>query len=309
MELAWIQAFVAVAEELHFSRAAERLHMAPSPLSQTIRRLERHLGVELFERSTRKVALTPAGESFLVHVRTVVEEMELAERAARARGDVVYGRVRVGFSGSLNHATLPVLVRAVRERHPNISFDLTARVATAESVQRIARGELDLGFVGMPVDSTVVAARPISVDRLGVVVPQSHPLARSEELQLHDVVGEGIISLPLSPGSRLSEATVGAFAREGLRPHVAQEVNDPSLMVSFVAQGMGVAVAPEGMVPTLPRGVVFRPLAGEPAVLVSGIAWSPHDLTAALAAVLAVAREVLPTPGAARDHVRPQHNE
>jgi DNA-binding transcriptional LysR family regulator len=80
-------------------------------------------------------------------------------------------------------------------------------------------------------------------------------------------------------------------------------------MVSFVAQGVGVAVAPEGMVPTLPRGVVFRPLAGEPVVLVSGIAWNPHELSAALAAVLAVARDVLPTPEAARDHVRPQHNE
>lgn len=303
-----MQAFVAVAEELHFGRAAARLHVAPSPLSQTVRRLERHLGVELFERSTRSVALTAAGEAFLLHVRAVLADIDLAERAARARGEDAYGRVRVGFSGSLNHGTLPRLVAAMQQRHPQVALELTARVATTESVERLTRGDLDLGFVGMPVDSSVVRSRAILVEQLGVVVPEQHAVAASGEVSLVELAGEDFVCMPTSPGSRLSEATLSTFAREGLRPHIAQEVNDPYLMLSLVAAGVGLAMAPEGVRGTLPKGVRFVPLAGDPAVLVSGIAWHPDRVPAALAAVLAVAEEVLPTPPAAPHHVRQQHN-
>src|SRR5919107_4923427 len=134
MEIRWIEAFIAVAEELHFGRAAARLQMAQSPLSQTIRKLERDLRTPLFERSTRSVSLTAAGQAFLPHARKVMEEVETARRATHASTGGVYGRVAMGFSGVLNHLSLPPLTRAVRERFPDIALDLVGRVMTRDAV-------------------------------------------------------------------------------------------------------------------------------------------------------------------------------
>ena len=114
MEIRQLEAFVAVAEELHFGRAAARLRLAQSPLSQTIRKLERELGATLFDRSTRSVALTPAGVALLPHAHRVFEELELGRQATRAASGVFYGTVSIGFSGAPNHRTLPPLTRAVR---------------------------------------------------------------------------------------------------------------------------------------------------------------------------------------------------
>src|SRR6185295_12972840 len=122
MEIRWLHAFVAVAEELHFGRAAARLQMAQSPLSQTIRKLERDVGVELFERSTRSVALTAGGHAFLPHAYRVLEGVETARQATKAAEGGVYGRVRIGFSGVLNYQALPPLTRALRQRYPHVEL-------------------------------------------------------------------------------------------------------------------------------------------------------------------------------------------
>lgn len=296
MELVWLNAFVAVAEELHFGRAATRLHVAPSPLSQTIRRLERHLGVRLLERTTRTVALTAAGESFLRHAREVLADVDLAERAARARGEDVYGTVQVSFSGALNAATLPRLVKAMHQRHPHVALTLTARLATAEAIDRLGRGEVDLAFVGLPVDTSLVAARAILDERLDLVVPVGHPLVGRRRVALPALAGESFVAMPTHPGSALSEVTYGAFARHGIRPHIAQEVNDPYLLLGLVAAGVGVALVPSGMRPLLPEGVVRVGLADGDVRLVSALAWRPEAVTPALAVVLTVADEILPTP-------------
>ena len=178
MEIRWLEAFLAVAEELHFGRAAARLRMAQSPLSQTIRRLERELDVTLFDRSTRSVALTPAGEALLPHAHRVFEELELARQATRAVSGVFYGTVRIGFSGALNHLTLPPLTRAVRQRYPEVTLELVGRVMTRDGVAQIERGALDLAFVALPLDpSPLVRTRLIAREPLGVALPVDHPLA------------------------------------------------------------------------------------------------------------------------------------
>lgn len=304
MELVWLVAFVAVAEELHFGRAAARLHMAPSPLSQTIRRLERHLGVRLLQRTTRSVALTAAGESFLRHAREVLADIDLAERAARARGEDVYGTVAVSFSGALNAATLPRLVKAVHGSHRHVALTLTARLATGEAVARLGRGEVDLAFVGLPVDTALVCARAILDEPLDLVVPQGHPLAGRRRVGLPALAQESFVTMPTHPGSALSEVTYAAFARHGIRPHIAQEVNDPYLLLGLVAAGVGVALVPSGMRPLLLVGVERVALADPDVRLVSALAWRREAMTPALAAVLAVAEEVLPTPAdpAPRSH-------
>ena len=146
MEIRWLEAFIAVAEELHFSKAATRLNLAQSPLSQTIRRLERDLGTTLFDRNTRSVTLTPAGQALLPYARRVFADIELGRQATRARNGVVHGTVSIGFSGALNHQSLPPLTRAVRSRYPDVTLALTGRGDDPRRRRAVdERGDLDLG--------------------------------------------------------------------------------------------------------------------------------------------------------------------
>ena len=179
MEIRWLEAFVAVAEELHFGRAAARLRLAQSPLSQTIRKLERELGVTLFDRSTRSVALTPgrAGAAAARPPGLRGAGAGAAGRPGRCPGSF-YGTVSIGFSGALNHLTLPPLTRAVRQRYPEVTLKLVGRVMTRDGVEQVERGALDLAFVALPLDpSPVVRTRLIAREPLGVALPVDHPLA------------------------------------------------------------------------------------------------------------------------------------
>jgi DNA-binding transcriptional LysR family regulator len=292
-----LAAFVAVAEELHFGRAAARLRIAQSPLSQTIRRLERELGVALFDRSTRSVALTPAGEALLPHAHRVFEELERGRQATRAVSGVVYGTVRIGFSGALNHRTLPPLTRAVRRRYPDVALTLVGRVLTRDGVEQIERGGLDLAFVSLPLDpSPVVRTRLIAREPLGVALPVDHHLAGERDVDLVDLADDGFVAIPAGLGSGLQETALRACVDAGFRPRIVQEIVDPFMILTLVAAGVGVALVSAGVADVMPSGAVFVPLRGTPAHLDNAIAWSADNPSSALAAVLAVAGEVLPTP-------------
>jgi DNA-binding transcriptional LysR family regulator len=297
MEIRWLEAFVAVAEELHFGRAANRLQMAQSPLSQTIRRLERELGVTLFDRSTRSVALTPAGEALLPHAHRVFEELELARQATRAVSGVFYGTVSIGFSGALNHRTLPPLTRAVRQRYPEVALKLVGRVMTRDGVAQIEQGALDLAFVSLPLDpSPLVRTRLVGREPLGIALPVDHPLATEAEVDLVDLAADGFITTPAALGSGLQETGLRACVDAGFRPRVVQEITDPFMILTLVAAGVGVALMPAEVAELMPSGAVYRPLRGTPTYLNNAIAWSADNPSAVLKAVLAIADEVLPTP-------------
>ena len=297
MEIRWLEAFVAVAEELHFGRAAARLQLAQSPLSQTIRKLERELGVTLFDRSTRSVALTPAGEALLPHAHRVFEELELARQSTRAVSGVFYGTVSVGFSGALNHLTLPPLTRAVRQRYPEVTLKLVGRVMTRDGVEQVERGALDLAFVALPLDpSPLVRTRLIAREPLGVALPVDHPRAGAPAVDLVDLAGDGFITTPHALGSGLQETGLRACVNAGFRPRIVQEITDPFMILTLVAAGVGVALMSAEVADIMPSGSVFVPLRGEPTYLNHAIAWSADNPSNVLAAVLAVAEEVLPTP-------------
>jgi DNA-binding transcriptional LysR family regulator len=296
VELRWVEAFIAVAEELHFGRAAERLRMAQSPLSQTIRKLEKHLGVDLFDRNTRTVSLTTAGHAFLPHARRIMEELDLARRAARSTESRVYGNVRIGFSGSMNHHTVPPLTVAVRQRQPDIDLTLVGQVMTADGLRMLRRGELDLAFVGLPVNAPFAATRLIANEPLGATLPSSHPLAGADEIELKNLSDEGFITFPASQGSALRESMITACAGAGFRPHIVQEVMDPYTILSLVASEAGISLMPAPVANIMPPGSVLVPLDASVPPLRAGIAWNPEHVTPALAAVLAIAEDILPTP-------------
>jgi DNA-binding transcriptional LysR family regulator len=291
-----LQAFVAVAEELHFGRAAERLRMAQSPLSQVIRKLEKEIGTALFDRNTRSVSLTASGRALLPHAYRVLEELDLARQAAQASTGAVYGPVKIGFTGALNHHTLPPLTRAIRERYPEIDLTLVGRVMTRDGVEQVEHGHLDLAFVGLPLDPTRLRSRLIGREPLGAVLPSHHPLAGEAEIDLRDLSGEGFITTPVTAGSALQDAAMRACVDAGFRARIVQEITDPFMILTLVSAGVGVALMTAGVAGILPSGSVLVPLTGDPTYMNHGLAWSAENRSPALRAVLEVAEEVLPTP-------------
>ncbi|MFC4222299.1 LysR family transcriptional regulator [Lysinibacter cavernae] len=296
VEIRWIESFVAVAEELHFGRAAERLRVSQSPLSQTIRKLEADLGAELFRRNTRTVSLTPAGHSFLVHARKVLSEVDLARRSTTETNDGIYGNVSIGFSGVLNHLTLPRLTRQVRQRYPGINLTLVDRVISFEAMQLVKDGDLDLAFIGLPADSPPLQTRAISLEPMGATLPSDHPLADRDKISLSELAEEDFVSLPIRQGSAVRERMFQSCLNVGFRPRVVQEVIDPYLVLSFVAAGVGVSVMPSCISGIMPAGSVYVPVVEEDCVLLAGIIWDPNNGSLAVRKVLEIADEILPVP-------------
>ncbi|MFJ1900065.1 MULTISPECIES: LysR family transcriptional regulator [unclassified Streptomyces] len=296
MELRHLSAFVAVAEELHFGRAAKRLQMAQPPLSQQIRQLEKELGVQLFERNTRSVRLTSAGESFLQPVRTVFDDLGVAVRAAKAAGRGEYGRVGIGFAGASSHETLPRLTRAVRAAHPGIELVMTGQTYANVALARVADGSLDLGFVRLPVTQPGVAHRVIDEEELVCALPSDHPLAARDSVSIEALAGEPFVSFPANTGSTVRDAMVGACEAAGFNPRVVQEAPDSYTIMALVAAGVGVTLTVTSVQHIQQNGLVYRPLAGPPVRRQAALAWRADNPSAALRAVLAVAEDALPTP-------------
>lgn len=296
-EIRWLEAFVAVAEELHFGRAAIRLHTAQSPLSQTIRKLESDLGTRLFERNTRSVALTPAGHALLPRAYRVLQEMRLAREAAQTEVAGIRGKVRIGFSGAVNHLTLPPLTRALRRRYPDLELDLTSRVRTADGLASVANGTLDLAFVGMP-ESPVpsVTARLVAREAIGAVLPLDHPLAHEQSIPLQSLAGDDFISPPTDGSSSMTEVLLASCMAAGFRPRIVQELSDPYMVLTFVAAGVGVTLMSSGISQIIPSGATYVALDDPQHYMNHAIAWSSENDSAVLGAVLSVIEEIFPDP-------------
>jgi DNA-binding transcriptional LysR family regulator len=300
MELRHLIAFVAVAEELHFGRAAARLHMAQPPLSQRIRQLERELRVQLFERTTRAVRLTEAGQAMLEPSRRVLEGVEVAERAAKSGGRGELGRVTLGFSGASSHQHLPRLTDAVRHQHPGLQLVLSRQDYANDALAAVADGALDLAFVRLPNNRDGVAVRVIEVESLVAALPIRHPLADSEVVSLADLADEPFVTFPGIISSAVRDALIHACVESGFSPQIAQEAPDSYTILALVAAGVGVTLTPSSVQHVRSSELVFRPLAGPPRVLHAALAWRENNHSAALGKVLEIAERVLPTPAEAR---------
>ena len=296
MELRNLRSFIAVAEELHFGRAAERLYMAQPPLSHQIRKLEKELGVQLFERNTRSVRLTSAGESFLEPVRDVLADVDIAVRAAQNAGKGEYGRVTVGFAGASSHESLPLLTRAVRVAHPGIELVMRGQTYADVALSRVADGSLDLGFVRLPVTQPGVESRVIFKEELICALPADHPLAKCKRIQVEALAAEPFVSFPPNCGSTLRDAAQRLCESAGFNPRVVQDAPDSYTILALVAAGVGVTLTLTSCQHIQQNGLVYRPLVEPGPVLQAALAWRSDNPSAALQAVLAVAQDALPTP-------------
>ena len=290
MELRHLRAFIAVAEELHFGRAAARLQMAQSPLSQAIRRVEAELGVELLERTTRRVRLLPAGEAFLLRAREAVAAADAAAADARAVAAGELGRLAVGFTGSMTYALLPVVAQALRARLPRLTLDLHGELLTPDQVDRLTSGRLDLGFLRPPVEHPALVLEPLGAEPLVAALPERHPLARLRAVPVARLRDEPSIAYPSHFRSVVHDAVAATCAAHGFAPAVAMEVGETSTLISFVAAGAGVALLPASARRMSVGGAVYRPLEGESQPVQMALAWRRRDARPILANVLGVVR-------------------
>lgn len=297
MELRHMRAFLAVADELHFGRAAERLHMAQPPLSQQIRQLERHLGVQLFARNTRSVELTSAGQAMIAPARRVLADVEDAERAARAGGRGEYGRVTIGFAGASSNSALPVLARAVRSTFPNIELEMHGQLYANAALARLVDGTLDLGFIRLPFIAPGVHYQVIEREQLVVALPEDHPLASRAELSLRDLANEPWVTFPADSGSSVQSLLQQVCLAAGFAPNVVQAAPDSYTIIALVAAHVGVTLTLTSVMrANLGESVAYRPLLDELPVVESAIGWSSQNPSAALGSVVGLVRLAFAEP-------------
>jgi DNA-binding transcriptional LysR family regulator len=284
MELRHLRYFVAVAEELHFRRAAERLHMSQPPLSQQIRALEQDVGATLLVRNQRRVELTAAGAAYYARARDILDAVEDAAREARRvqRGEV--GRLDVGFVGSSLYSIVPELLRGFRAQYPDVGLRLR-ELGTTEQLRRLEDGRLDIGFLRPPGERPGLTIETVLREPLAVALPDEHALAARSEVRVEDLAGEPLVLMTRAgaPGLRDVLAPIAdALGEEA----IVQEVAEMQTLIGLVAAGVGVSLVP-GSVSALARsGVVYRPLAGVTPRVPLAAAWRTGDDSPALAAFL-----------------------
>lgn len=274
MELRHLRYFIAVAEEKHMTRAAERLGIQQPPLSMQIRALEKELGVQLFRRQPRGMALTDAGTAFLDRARAILDQVERATAAARrtARGE--QGRVVVGFTSSAPfHPFVPRVIRAFREMSPMVSLVLEES-GSSELVQGLHNEEIDAALIRSPVAEVAgVTVRPLLKEKMLVALPTGHPLAartgwsRAQPLPLSGLAKETFILYKRPGGPGLYDTIIAACSGAGFSPVVGQEAPRIISTLNLVAAGLGVSIVPESLRRLQMDGVVYRPLADNPQLI------------------------------------------
>ncbi|MBI3283603.1 MAG: LysR family transcriptional regulator [Burkholderiales bacterium] len=287
LELRQLRYFLAVAEEMHFGRAAARLHMTQPPLSQAIQALESSLGAALFKRTTRNIALTPAGLALLPEARRLLQQAaslpQLVQRAAAGSS----GHLSLAFVSIADYSILPPTLREFRRSHPDVSIEL--REATSDvQLEALEKGELDAGFLIPPLPEKLqhlLHYRKVLSEPLMLAVPETLAAGRPG-ISLEDCQGLPLILFPRKIAPALHDAILGCFHTAGLTPAIGQKAIQMQTIVSLVSAGMGIALVPQSVSNLQRPGVRYHPLSGAGAVVEIGLAWRKDNPSAVLQAFL-----------------------
>ncbi|CAI7979087.1 LysR family transcriptional regulator, benzoate and cis,cis-muconate-responsive activator of ben and cat genes [Frankia sp. Hr75.2] len=260
MDLRHLRYFVAVAEERHFGHAAERLHMAQPPLSQQIRQLEAELGVELLQRTTRRVDLTEAGRAYLHRARAILAEVDDAAHEARRVAAGAVGHLAIGCVGSATYSLLPDLSRQLSAELPGVDFSFRGEMLAPDQVEALRAGEIDVALLRPPVADVSVTMTILRHDRLVVAIPHDHPLARAARVRPMDLRGADLIVHSAERRSVMYSVVLRLCHNAGIEPRIRHEVGETSTLITLVAGGLGLAVVPEPVTALALDGVTYRPL-------------------------------------------------
>lgn len=289
MDIEQLRSFLAVADELHFGRAAERLHVAQPPLSRTIKRLERELGTRLFDRNTRSVRLTSSGQALMDPAQEVLDALRRAETAVRSADHGEVGTVRIAFAGVSTHRLVARLARVVRSQRPGIQLELSSQNFAQPAMKRLLAGETDLALGRWDVVPAEISAQVVMPDSLVLAVPDTHPLAGARRLSIGQLVSEGFVSLPPHEGSVLPDRLRRLAHANGFVADVVQVAPDTQTALALVSAEVGchLTLASVAENVTDPH-VVFIPLnESTPSLDVHlRAAWRRDDQNPALRAVL-----------------------
>jgi len=303
MELRHLRYFVAVATELHFGRAARKLHISQPPLSQQIRALETELGVTLLNRTRRHVSLTRAGVAFLQDAREILDRSEQAVLTARRaeRGEI--GELAVGFISVADYNLLPLVLREFRRRYPLVALSLKEST-TDTQITDLINSRIDVGFLLPPVNEPAIESAPILNEPLIVALPEGYPQARSRgAIPLAALANAPFIITPRHMAPGLYDDIVSFCHAAGFSPRIAQEAIQMQTVVSLVSAEMGVALIPRSLQNLRRTGVVYKPLKEKSPMSEIRLAWRRNDDLPALQRFLQLARDI-----AATDANAPRNN-
>lgn len=258
-ELSQLRCFVAVAEELHFGRAALRLNMTQPPLSRQIQILERVLDVVLLERSNRTVKLTPAGQSFLAEARRLLKLAESAALLAKRVANGKAGSIQIGFTATSAYSYVPELVAACRHELPDVEISLKEMVS-GDQLKRLDSGEIDIGLLRPPIPRNGLSAFRVTAEPLIAAVNAGHTLARSTTVAIEDLAAEPFIMYAPYEARYFHDLLVELFSRAGLVPNYVQHLAQIHSILAMVHSGVGVALVPQAAMNLHFSGVALRPV-------------------------------------------------
>ena len=284
--------FSAVAERLHFGRAAQALHISQPPLSRAIRALEAQLGVPLLRRNRRRVELTAAGERLLDETRRLTAQLERALSGLRAMAAGEEGRLRIGFVSLADYGVLPGLLKAYKAARPRVRLALR-EMLSPEQAAALQAGALDFALLLPPVHGAAdLDHLVVQRERFVVALPARHRLARARRLAMRALAGEPLVMVPREIAPGLYDIVANLAAKAGFSLNVAQEAIQMQTVVSLVSSGLGAAVVPASVANLGRRGVIYRELADAHPRLDVWLAWPRRPLEGAAQDLLALARQL-----------------
>ena len=291
LELRHLRYFVAVAEELHFSRAAKRLHMAQPPLSQQIRKLEQHIGHPLFTRNSRTVTLTQAGEALLERSRYILRRLDDDLETVRRVGRGEIGTLTVGFIGSAMLTVLPALISSYRKRFEKVDLRLR-ELTTSSLVEAIRQGAVDLGFLRDAGPTEGLVVENMLAERFVIALAKRHRLAGRKKISLADLKEEPLILFARELGPLAWDKTIALCETSGIRPAIVQDAPEWLTVLRLVSSGLGFSIAPACVATIQTPGVVCRELTKCPIVTNIELARRTDHLNPIMEAFLAEARKM-----------------
>lgn len=290
VDIRHLRYFIAVAEELNFRRAAERLHLSQPPLSRQIQALEDDLGSPLLARDRARVSLTPAGRAFLPEARKVLALLDKAVDAARSRGAGESNELALGYTLALDRSAFPEITQALERAHPECALSIRSK-RSLQLIDEVRRGQLDAAFIGLPAETRGLAVQELASDPFVVALPATSACARKRVVALADLNGEPVFWFKRSANPSFYDYCERYFERVGFAPRRLAEPEDHHVLLGMIAEGRGSGLIPASLQHIRRDGVVFRRLreGGQIAIRIA-LVYLPSNRSPALAQLLEIVR-------------------